>query len=173
MLKTYPFSKQNIIFLKIPFFSQLLSIGTIFIRKVGSFSVSENNILKFIRATPNIVFYCKNHRGIKLITQVRVGRSHLHWHKSKHCFQDTLNPTCSSGFYVLHCPMYNNERHDLLSTIKNIDCRLLDVTETVLIKSFYLKTVDSHRKTKIFDATIEYILTTKRFYESLLNKKIQ
>ena len=142
MLKTYPFSKQNIIFLKISFFLQLLSSETIFTRKVRSFSVFKNNILKFIRLTSKIVFNCKNHRGIKLITRVRVGLSHLHWHKFKHCFQDTLNPICSCGFdaestshYILHCPTYSDERQALPSTIKNIDCRLLDVIEIILIKT--------------------------------------
>ena len=141
MLKTYPFSKQNIIFLKIPFFLQLLSRGTIFIRKIRSCSVFENNILKFIRPTPKTVFNCKNHRGIKLITPVRVGLSHLHWHKFKHCFQDTLNPVCSCGFdvestshYVLHCPKYSDERQALPSATKNIDCRLLDVIEIILMR---------------------------------------
>ena len=75
---------------------------------------------------------------------MRVARSHLREHKFKHSFQDTLNPICSYGFdvepisqYVLHCPMYNDERHTLLSTIKSIDCRLLDVTETILIKTSF------------------------------------
>ena len=31
--------------------------------------------------------------------------------------------------------MYNDERHALRSTIKTIDSRLLDLTETVLIKT--------------------------------------
>ena len=65
--------------------------------------------------------------------------------------------------------MYNDERHILLSTIKSIDCRLLDMTETVLIKTLLLGncSVDAHTNTKILNATIEYISTTKRFDESL------
>ena len=65
--------------------------------------------------------------------------------------------------------MYNDERHTLLSTIKNTDCRLLDVTETVLIKTLLFGncSVDAQTNTQILNATIEYILTTKRFDESL------
>ena len=44
----------------------------------------------------------------------------------KHSFEGTLNPICSCGFddestsqNILHCPMYNDERHALLSTAKN------------------------------------------------------
>ena len=96
------------------------------IRNVGSFSAFKNNILKFIRPTPNNVFNCENHRGI--IARLPVGFSHLREHKFKHSFQNTLNPICSCGFdvestshYFLHCPMYSDERHTLLSTIKTID----------------------------------------------------
>ena len=65
--------------------------------------------------------------------------------------------------------MYNDERYTLLSTIKNIDCRLLDVTETVLIKALLFGncSVDAETNTQILNPTIEYILSTKRFDESL------
>ena len=65
--------------------------------------------------------------------------------------------------------MYNEEKDTLLSVIKNIDCRLLDVTEAVLIKtlSFRNRSVHAHTNTQILNATIKYILTTKRFNESL------
>ena len=52
---------------------------------------------------------------------------------------------------------------------KNIDCRLLDLTDTVLIKTLLFGncSVDAHTNTQILNATIEYILTTKRFVESV------
>ena len=75
--------------------------------------------------------------------------------------------------FLLHSPlsMCNDERHTLLSTIKNIDCRLLDVTETVLIKTLLFGNclVDAQTNTQILNAIIEYILTTKRFDESILS----
>ena len=134
MLKIYPFSKQNIIFPKILFFPQLLSTVRLDhnIRKVGSVSVFKNNILKFIRPTPNSVFNnYENHRGMILIRRLRVGLNHLREHKFKQSFQDTLIPICSWGFDVestshdvLHYPIYNDKKHTLLSTIKKstVDC---------------------------------------------------
>ena len=67
--------------------------------------------------------------------------------------------------------MFNDKTHTFLSTIKNIDCRLLYVTETVLIKTllFGNYSVDAHTNTQILIATIGYILTTKRFDESLFH----
>ena len=110
------------------------------IRNVGSFSAFKNNILKFIRPTPNNAFNFENLRGIKLITRLRVGIAIYVNTNSSIVFKIFLFPICSCGFdieatshYFLHCPMYNGERDTLLSTIKNIDCRLLDVTKTVLI----------------------------------------
>ena len=65
--------------------------------------------------------------------------------------------------------MYNDERHTLLSTVKNINCRLLDVTETALIKTLLFGnfSLDAQTNTHILNATIEYVLTTKRFDESM------
>ena len=148
------------------------------IRNVGSFSAFENNILNFKTPTPNNVFKSENQRRIKLITRLRVGLSHLRGHKFKHSFHDTLNPIWSCRFdveltshYILHRPMYNNERHTLLSIVKNIDCRLLDVTETALIKTLLFGncSVDTQTNTQILNATIEYILITEKFDESLFH----
>ena len=61
----------------------------------------------------------------------------------------------------------------LLSTIKNIHFRLLEVTETIFIKTLLfgivllMHTVITNKQ--VFNATIEYILTTKQFDESLFH----
>ena len=66
--------------------------------------------------------------------------------------------------------MYIDESYTLVSTLKNINCRLLDLTETVLIKTLLFGnfSVDAQTNIQILNATIEYILTTKRFDESVL-----
>ena len=56
------------------------------IRKVVSFSVIKNNILKSIRPFPISVFDCETHREIKLITRLDVDLSHLRECKFKHSF---------------------------------------------------------------------------------------
>ena len=116
------------------------------IRKVRSFSAFK-------------IFFsnCENDRGIKLITKLRVSLSYLREHKFNHSFQDNLNPICSCSFDVelafhdvLHYPMYNGERHTLQSTIKNVDCRLLDVTKTVLIKRLLFGNCSADARTTHF-----------------------
>ena len=60
-----------------------------------SFAVFKKSILKFIIPYPSNVFNCINHKGIRLITRLHVGMSHLREHKFKHNFQDRLNPISS------------------------------------------------------------------------------
>ena len=55
------------------------------------------NVLKFIRPSSNSIFDCHNPIGIKYITRIRLGLSHLREHKFKHSFQYTLNPICNCG----------------------------------------------------------------------------
>ena len=139
------------------------------IRNSSSFNIFRKSILKFIRPSANSHFNCHNPKGIKLITRLRIGLSYLREHKSKHSFQDSLDPFCSCGLdiestahFLLHCPMYITGRHTLMSTIKNIDNNLLHLCEPVLIRTllFGSNSFDTN-------ATIEYIISTKRFDEPL------
>ena len=72
------------------------------IRKPKSISIFKSNISKFIRPKPNNVYYCHNPKGIKLLTRLLLGLSHLREHEFKHNFQDCHNPICLCGkFYPL------------------------------------------------------------------------
>ena len=62
--------------------------------QVPSYSVFRKALLDFIRPTGNSNFGTNDVSGLKLLTRLRVGLSHLREHKFKHNFQDTLNPLC-------------------------------------------------------------------------------
>ena len=62
-----------------------------------TFSAFKKTILKFLRPSSNSIFNCDNPKGIKLITRLRLGLSHLCEHKFRDNFQDILNPICSCG----------------------------------------------------------------------------
>ena len=47
------------------------------IRNAESFGIFKSNILKFIRPTPRSFSNCYNHKGIRLMTRLRLGLSHL------------------------------------------------------------------------------------------------
>ena len=68
--------------------------------------------------------------------------SHLREHKFEYNFQDCLNPICSCGLdiestsrFLLHCPTFNDERYNLMSTLNNIDCKLLKLTKPFLSRT--------------------------------------
>ena len=67
--------------------------------------------------------------------------------------------------------MHNDEKHTLLSAIENIDRRLLDVTETAMMKTPFFGncSADAHTNTQILNANTEYILRTKRSDQSLFH----
>ena len=64
------------------------------IRNSGNLSIFKKNLLNFIRPCANSIFNIHNPYGIKLLTRLRLGLSHLRDHRFRHCFQDTLNPLC-------------------------------------------------------------------------------
>ena len=55
----------------------------------------QKKLLKFICRSGKGVFRCHNPKGIKLLTRLRLGLSHLREHKFKHGFLNSLNPVCS------------------------------------------------------------------------------
>ena len=146
------------------------------LRNSDTYGTFKNTILKYIRPSPNSVFKCHNPQGIKFLTRLRLGLSHLREHKFKHSLQDSLNPLCkcdieieSTSHFLLHCPIYNNDRSSLLSTIRNIDCKLLEYTDSSLTQTLLYGNPSLHIITNslILNATIDFILSTKRFQEAL------
>ena len=139
-------------------------------------SLFKINIVKFIRSSPNSVYNCDNPKGLKFVTRLRLGLSHLREHKFKYSFQDTINLLCSCGIdiestehFLLHCPKFVNERRILLSTIGNINYKLLEntdsnLTQTLLFGNTLFDITDNN---KILNAIINFILLTMRFHEPL------
>ena len=134
-----------------------------------------NTILKFIRP-PNSVFECHNPQGIKFLTRLRLDFSYLREHKFKLSFQDSLNPLCKCGIkvestshFLLRCPAYNNDRSSLPSTIRNIDCKSLENTDSSLTQTLLYgnPSLDIITSSLILNATIDFILSTKRFEVAL------
>ena len=146
------------------------------IRKSESLNIFKKSISKFIRPSQNRVYNCHNPKGIKLLTRLRVGLSHLRERKFKHSFQDTLNPICNCGediettsHYLLHCPDYLQERKTLLNTISCIVPKIFDFNSDQLTEILLYGKVDldNINNTSILDATINYLIETKRFNSQL------
>ena len=64
-------------------------------RSFQSYESFHKDLLNFIRPSKNKIFNIHDQVGIKLLTRLRLGLSHLREHKFRHNFEDTLNPLCS------------------------------------------------------------------------------
>ena len=123
---------------------------------------------------PSNVFNCDDHKDIRLITRLRAGTSYLREHKCKHSFRGCLSSICSCGLdiestshFLLHCPIFSDERYTLLSTWNKIDCKLLELTNSSLLQTLLHGNTlfDKEKNTSILNVTTEYILSPVRVEE--------
>ena len=142
------------------------------IRNAISLESFKKSILKFIRPCPNSVFNIHNPMGIKLLTRLRLGLSHLREHKFNHNFQDSVNPLCNCGLEVettthffLHCLNFTTIRQTLLNKIRDVDNDILNQSDShitqILLFGNPKFSLDSN--VNILNASIEFILATERF----------
>ena len=125
---------------------------------------------KSTRSSSSLFFDWHNRIGIKYITHIRLGLSHLREHKFRRRFNDTINPICncvndveSAIHFFLNCLLYSNERRTFLSSLVNIDHKLFgnancSLTQTLLFDNTTFNVKD---KTKIINLTIDYIMSAK------------
>ena len=142
------------------------------VRNSKSQSTFEKDILQFIRLSPSSTYNCFNNKGIKHITRLRLGLSHLCDHKFKHGFLDSLNPICSCGLdvettchYLLHCPNFTNERSILLNIVSTINESSLTSCDASIVKLLLNgdESLDLETNTLILNATVDFILSSGRF----------
>ena len=65
------------------------------IRNAETCASFRKMLLNFIRPTRNSTYKIYHRLGIKLLTRLRLGFSHLSEHKFRHNFADSLNLLCS------------------------------------------------------------------------------
>ena len=115
------------------------------------------------------MFNFHNPRGIKRLSRVRLGLSHLR----EHSFQDSLNPFCGCGkgeietisHDLLHCSNHSEERLALLNTIRNIDMSILQLSDSKFTSALLFgdTSLDNNKSTFILAATVDYTILTGRF----------
>ena len=81
-----------------------------------------NALTKTWRPIPKAIYNVHDPVGLKLLTRLRLGLSHLNQHKLNHNFQDCLNPLCSCSLNVdsvshffLHYHYYSKMHSTLLN----------------------------------------------------------
>ena len=85
------------------------------IRRSESFLSFKNSLLKTGRATSKPTYNIHNPIGLKFLTRLRLGLSHLNERKFKHNFQDCVKPLCSCSLeieslfhFFLHCHQFKH-----------------------------------------------------------------
>ena len=134
--------------------------------------LKKKKLLNFIRSCANSIFDIHNLLGIKLLTRLRLGLSHLHEHKFRHCFQNTLNPLWESGkdiestmHFFLHCTNFLIPRQILSQKIRNIDDSILSQSETQLTQTLLYGNQNYYSSINrpMIVSTIEDLISTERF----------
>ena len=142
------------------------------IRKSASLEIFQKHLLNFIRPNSNNLFNINNPLGVKLLTRLRIGFSHLKEHKFKHNFQDSVDPLCSCGndiestvHFFLRSPSFETQRQTLLNKTKSINASIMTENENSFVKTLLFGRPDFNYSTnkEIINATISFILTTERF----------
>ena len=92
-------------------------------------SIFKSNLLAFIRPVQNNIFNIFDPQGLRLLTRLRLGFSHLNKHRFRDNFQECMNPVCScsleiedTSHYLLHCHHFTLNWIDLKDSVKSICC---------------------------------------------------
>ena len=100
----------------------------------------RNSLLKIGRPVQNSIFKVFNPLGIKFLTRLRLGLSHLNEHKFKHNFQNCLNPLFSCSLEVestirffLHCHFLDKFQQILPETVEKIVKDILHPNNNLLV----------------------------------------
>ena len=108
-----------------------------------------------------------------MLTRLRLGLSHLHDYKFRHCFQDTLNSLCDYGndtetkrYFFLHSRPVGKP---FLKNFRNINKQILCHGEVNQMLLYGNPNCDLTVKRLVLNATIEYPISAERFKCSFLN----
>ena len=142
--------------------------------KSVSYEVFKNSLLKFIRPSPNSLFNVSGSLGIKLLTRLSLGLSHLREHKFNQNIQVTISPLCSCSLesestthFFLHCTGF---RKCLLNELIKIDSCILTLDGKSFMKLLLYgdDRYDTKTNKSIILASINFINSSKRFNGQLM-----
>ena len=118
--------------------------------------------------------------GLKLLTRLRLGLSHLNEHRFNHNFQSCINPlfSCSLAIestthFLLQCHHFSNICSTLLNNINEVlgsITNLSDLSDCALAKILLFgdQKYTQVENTYIINATIKYFVDSERFNGPLL-----
>ena len=143
------------------------------IRDLPSISSFKRAILEFLRPKPSSVFRVSNHKGVILLTRLRVGFSHLREHKFRHGFLDILDPFCmcransieTTDHFLLHCSTFSHERRILFDNLQTLGIDIFPLNPSLLCKLLLYGDAKftNHVNQAIINFSISFICDSNRF----------
>ena len=132
----------------------------------------RNSLLKIGRPVQNSIFKAYNPLGIKFLTRLWLGLSHLNEHKFKYNFQNCLNPLCSwklksnslevesTIHFFLHCHFFYQFWQILVETVEKIIKDISHLNNDLLVNQLMYGNLSYsfEGKIKIINASIKYVL---------------
>ena len=149
-------------------------------RKFKSYVIFRNALLKIGRPNQCSIYRIHNPVGLKLLTRLRLGLSHLNEHRFNHNFQSCINPLCSCSLaiestthFLLHCHHFSNIRSTLLNSINEVlgsTTKISDLSDCALVKILLFgdQNYTQVENACIINATIKYLVDSERFNGPLL-----
>ena len=140
--------------------------------KSRSYATFRNTLLKLGRPIQRAIYSINNPVGLKLLTCLRLGLSHLNEHRFNHNFKNCIKPLCScsletesTSHFLVHCHHYTNIRLTLLNSIAEIIGNTFNINDECLVNLLlfgnqkYTEIDNSY----IINVTIKYLLNSGRF----------
>ena len=143
-----------------------------------SYATFRKLLLRIGPPSPNHIYKIHDPLGLKLLTRIRLGLSHLNEHRFNHNFDSCINPLCSCSLEVestkhffLHCHHYTNIRNDwrLLKWLTEAFQMSVMIIEILLSGNckFSLEGNSS-----IIEASINYFKTLRDLINHLFEQKL-
>ena len=139
----------------------------------------KKELLKFIKPEPNSTFNINDTKGLKLLTRLQLGLSHLGDHKFRHNFQDCVSPMCYCGqdiettgqdietatHFLLHCCNHHCARKTLFHKINQVSGPVSRQSDSAITKILLFgdNKLDFERSKILLMSAIEFISLTERF----------
>ena len=136
----------------------------------------RKNLNNIVRPISNSIFGIHNPKGIQLLTRLRLGFSHLREHKFRHGFNDIVDALCPCGqevettsHFFLRCQNFDEHRAVLMNELLKIDpdIHLLDEISMTNLLLYGNKNFSNITNSQIIKNSIDYIISSNRFDESL------
>ena len=142
------------------------------IRTKPTISQFKTEIFRIIRPPKRNIFGISDINGVRLLTRLRVDFSDLKGDKFRHNF-NCNDPTCSCGtgsenveHYLLHCPLFSEQREVLLDSITILIDRDARVENPYVLTQLLLygnPDFNYRANRMIIEVTLLFIRNTRRF----------